>query len=98
MHHTFTIYALCQLAVASFLHETSGLRFFGLEMMKRRKENLEDFLTIMLGPRREDSVSSDANDARVLFDTIDESKHGGIDEAELRKYLRGKVSTTPMCN
>merc|ERR1719199_1870930 len=75
------------LVLASFLHETSELRFFGLEMMKQRKENLEVFLTSMLG---QDSVGSDADEARALFDIIDENGNGAIDEAELRKYLRGK--------
>ena len=72
------------LSVTSFLHETLELRFFGISVMRRRKTNLEDFLTVLLGTRSEGHV----HDARALFDAIDEDSSGAIDETELRKFLQ----------
>ena len=74
------------LSVTSFLHETLELRFFGLALMRRRKENFEDFLTVVLGEQRTDGNVE--GDARALFDQIDTNGSGAIDATELRDFLQ----------
>jgi len=72
------------LPVTSFLHETAEMRYFGIGAMRNRSENLEDFLTTVLG----DGDVSD--NAKELFDRIDTDKSGGIDKDELLSFLKAK--------
>ena len=52
--------------------------------MKCRRDNLEDLLTIALGTSNRDRQE----DARALFEKIDENNSGTIDKNELDKFMR----------
>ena len=74
-------------SVTSFLHETCALRYFAIAGMRRRAMDLEDFFATALVQRKHDSRDL-GDDARALFDVIDQDKSGAIDKDELQRFLR----------
>ena len=77
------------LSVTSFLHETLELRFFGISSMRHQAENLDDFLTTILGERGADK------NMRALFDQIDADNSGTIEKNELLRFMKDKGLSKP---
>jgi len=75
------------LSVTSFLHETLELRYFGIAAMRRQAADLEDFMTTALATGKRDFWDL-GDDARTVFDIIDQDKSGAIDERELERFLQ----------